>query len=108
MREEADAAGGGEGDGDWRDAPTPEDQRRRFTALVLAVVREVLGFGARAIDTGLTLGDIGADSLLALQLVRALERRLDVRIADLRGLQARSLEDLIDVLFERARGEAAA
>lgn len=70
---------------DWAAAPTEAERLARLR--VLGVIRESLGYGTRSIDASLTLSDLGADSLIAMQLVRTLERQLRIRFPNMRLLQ---------------------
>jgi acyl transferase domain-containing protein/NADPH:quinone reductase-like Zn-dependent oxidoreductase/NAD(P)-dependent dehydrogenase (short-subunit alcohol dehydrogenase family)/acyl carrier protein len=102
-RAAGERTGPGRPGADWANAATDDERLAGFKALVVGIVRENLGYGSRSIDGGLTLGDLGADSLIALQLVRTLERELGIRFANLRLLQTRSLDDLVMMLFEQCR-----
>jgi NADPH:quinone reductase-like Zn-dependent oxidoreductase/acyl carrier protein len=102
LQEQAGEGKAVQGDVDWRAEATEEARYAAFRDLVQFIVRETLGFGGRAIDTTLTIGELGADSLLALQLVRAVERRLRVNFPDFRLLQSKSVDEFTALLFERA------
>ena len=67
------------------------------------MVRESLGYGARTIDTSSTLSDLGADSLIAMQLVRTLERDLCIRFPNMRLSQTKSLDELVETLSQQCQ-----
>jgi acyl carrier protein len=86
---------------DWAEAPTETERLARLRVLIVGVVRESLGYGIRPIDASLTLSDLGADSLIALQLVHTLERDLSIRFTSMRLLQTKSLDELVDTLSQQ-------
>ena len=87
---------------DWREQTDPEARRRDFERTVIQIVSETLLLPPARIDRGRTLLQLGADSLLGLQIRLALEERLGIRINSIVALHDLTVTSLIDDLYRLA------
>jgi phthiocerol/phenolphthiocerol synthesis type-I polyketide synthase C len=102
-------------------AESSQDLRRRLgtlggavlltelTAIVRAEVAEILRIAPDRIETGMSLLDMGMDSLMAVELATSIDSRLDVRLSALALSGGPTIENIVERVSRMLQpGEAAA
>jgi acyl carrier protein len=102
-------------------AESSQDLRRRLgtlggaelltelTAIVRAEVAEILRIAPDRIEAGMSLLDMGMDSLMAVELATSIEARLDVRLSALALSGGPTIENIVERVSRMLQpGEAAA
>ena len=92
-----------------REAQSPEARRRLLTDSIGAILGELLGCPGSAVELDRPLGELGFDSMMAIQLRQRLERLLGCRVPTTLFFSHPTVSALIPALADRAgfaiRGE---
>jgi phthiocerol/phenolphthiocerol synthesis type-I polyketide synthase C len=67
-----------------------------LTAIVRAEVAEILRIAPDRIETGMSLLDMGMDSLMAVELATSIDSRLDVRLSALALSGGPTIENIVE------------
>lgn len=80
--------------------------RRDVEAVVLGQLRASMrGLGADRIDTGRSMRELGANSIVITEVVAQSIRALDLRVSRAELEPLRNLDGLVDLLYAKARGK---
>lgn len=77
-------------------AMSTEERRAAVAAILVTLLAQTIGTGAEAIDTGLPLPSLGLDSLMAMDLLVAIEDSLGVKVPMLMVMKGNSILQLAD------------